>query len=114
MAEGLAARVAVTGANSHLGRAVLDRLHAHGIGTVALSSSAGEGQRRFRLDAPSAEGLLDGVDVVVHAAWDLSPGATEEVNVEGSRRLLDAAGRTAARFVFVSSLAAYSGTRSAY
>src|SRR3954447_1054487 len=117
MPEGVTARVAVTGANGHLGRAVLARLAAAGGPALALSSSGGGGQQRFHLEEPPAEDLLADVGVVVHTAWDLAARAPEQaraVNVAGSRRLVEAAAARGARTVFVSSLAAYEGTLSAY
>ena len=107
----------MTGANGHLGRAIVGRLGAGGASIVELSSSPTGAQRRFRLGEPVTAGTLEDVDVVVHVAWDQTardPRQAEEVNVAGSRRLVEAAERAGARMVFISSLAAYPGTRSLY
>lgn len=104
--------MALTGSNSHLGRALATRLRAAGATVVEWTSSPSPTQVAFRLedDRPPP---LDGIDVLVHAAWHRGREG-EHHNVRGSERLLEAAARNAARVVFVSSLAAYDGTRSAY
>ena len=107
-------RVAVTGAAGHLGRAVVAALAARGAEPVGLSSTPGEGRRPYRLDDPVATDLISGLDAVVHTAWDQRAADPIARNLEGTRRLAAAAGAAGVRLVFVSSLAAYPGTRSAY
>jgi uncharacterized protein YbjT (DUF2867 family) len=93
------ARVLVTGGNGVLGRNVVERLVGRGHAARAASRSAPErpveGATWTRLDLATGEGLaaaLDGVDVVVHAAS--SPFRdTHAVDVDGTARLVEAAGR---------------------
>ena len=72
----------------------------------------------FALDAPFPPGGLEGVDTLIHAAYDFRPRRESDLrrlNVDGSRRLLEAARREGVRRVlFVSSIAAYAQSRSAY
>lgn len=98
---------AVTGASGYVGSRISAALEAAGWEVRPLGRATG-----FRLgEVPD----LAGVDALVHAAWDFSARTRSEIertNVDGSRRLLDAArGR---RIVFVSTLSAFPGARSLY
>jgi UDP-glucose 4-epimerase len=119
--------VAVTGASGNLGTALLRRLTAPAVGVARVRGLA----RRLPPGTPpyddvewhladlstaaSEEPLarfVDGADAVVHLAWAIQPGRQEEllhrVNVEGTRRVVRAAGAAgAAHFVHMSSLGAY-------
>lgn len=59
-----------------------------------------------------------GVTSLVHAAWDfrcIAAKENERINVEGSRRLFDAAERAGVeRIVFISTISAFDGARSMY
>jgi nucleoside-diphosphate-sugar epimerase len=74
--------------------------------------------RRYDLAGDIAPELLGSVDVLIHAAYDLSATGREEiwrVNVEGSRRLLAAASAAdVGRTIVISSMSAYEGTRQIY
>jgi nucleoside-diphosphate-sugar epimerase len=73
---------------------------------------------RFDLDREVTPAALEGVEALVHAAYDFSTTGwpdTERVNVDGSRRLFAAAREAGVgRIVFVSTLAAFPGARSLY
>jgi UDP-glucose 4-epimerase len=112
-------RFYVTGASGFLGRRVCERLSVDGH-VRALFRTAAEGPWSgadlvdLSKDAPP-ERALDGVDTVIHLAARThaidEDGDTErlyrELNVDGTRRMLDAAGRAGVRrFVFVSSVKA--------
>src|SRR4051795_7054440 len=117
--------VAVTGASGNVGTALLRRLAGAGVAEVR-----GLARRRPPDEAPydrvrwyladlsepdSEEVLaefLDGVDAVVHLAWALLPDRQPEllhrVNVEGTERVLAAAGAAGVQhLVHMSSLGAY-------
>lgn len=73
--------IAVTGANGYVGGRILAHVRAAGGEAVALvrrphedarSFAAGESSRRYALGEPLDPFVLDGVETVVHAAWDLS------------------------------------------
>jgi nucleoside-diphosphate-sugar epimerase len=117
--------IAVTGANGYLGGRVISYLRAAGGEPVALvrrpqaggrSSAAGQPARRYALAEPLEPCLLDGVETVVHAAWDLSARGeeTRAVNVCGSLPLLEELAARGGRAVLISSLAAFAGARSLY
>ena len=97
-----APEILVTGGTGSLGRRVVDRLGAAGARARVLSHSGRAGT--VRGDLLTGEGLeqaVDGVDTIVHCAS--SPTKTRQVDVEGTRRLLRAAGRAGvSHLVFIS------------
>jgi nucleoside-diphosphate-sugar epimerase len=72
----------------------------------------------FELGGTPSPGDLDGVQALVHCAWDFSARTREEIertNVEGSNRLLDvAAAAGVSRLIFLSTLSAFDGAQSMY
>ena len=119
--------VAVTGASGNLGTALLRRLTAPGTGAAEVRGLArrqppdvapysGVRWHLTDLGGPRSEATLaefmDGVDAVVHLAWALQPGRQPEdlrrVNVEGTRRVMRAAGVAGvSHVVHMSSIGAY-------
>lgn len=109
----------MTGAAGFLGRRLAGALAATGRGVTGLvhRTPPGSGEepppwtvvRGDVLEPAGYESALDGVDTVFHAAaaTGKAPAARHErVNVEGTRRLLDAARRRGVRrFVYLSSIA---------
>jgi uncharacterized protein YbjT (DUF2867 family) len=84
--------VLVTGGTGTLGRRVVRRLRAAGHEVRVLSRSGAPGT--ICGDLANGTGIanaVDGVEVVVHCAS--RPARPSEVDVAGTRRLLDAAGR---------------------
>jgi nucleoside-diphosphate-sugar epimerase len=101
--------VAITGASGNVGTALLRRLAEAGVGEVRglarrrpPEAEPYAGVRWFSADlgTPDSEPVLaeflDGVDAVVHLAWalipDRQPDLLHAVNVEGTQRVLAAAG----------------------
>jgi UDP-glucose 4-epimerase len=117
--------VAITGASGNVGTALLRRLAEAGVGEVRglarrrpPEAEPYAGVRWFAADlgTPDSEPvlaeLLDGVDAVVHLAWalipDRQPDVLRAVNVEGTRRVLAAAGAAGVpHVVHMSSIGAY-------
>lgn len=113
-------KVAVTGAGGDFGTAILRRLlpddrvdEVVGIDVVPPRLEHDK-LRAERCDvrAPAVREHLDGAEAVVHLAFVLVPGrdmrAAHEVNLEGSRNVLEAsAAAGASRLVVASSLSAY-------
>jgi nucleoside-diphosphate-sugar epimerase len=119
--------VAVTGASGNLGTALLRRLTAPDAGVAQVrglarrqppdsAPYAGVRWHLTDLGDPFSEEVLaeflDGVDAVVHLAWALQPGRHPDdlhrVNVEGTRRVVRAAGVAGVRqVVHMSSIGAY-------
>src|SRR4028118_1610296 len=93
----------VTGGTGGLGRRVVERLEAAGVGARVMSRSGRPGT--VRGDLLAGEGLdaaVWGVETVIHCAS--SPyRKTREVDIEGTRRLLEAAtGAGVSHFVYIS------------
>jgi nucleoside-diphosphate-sugar epimerase len=74
--------------------------------------------RRFDAAEPLDPRLLDSVDLLVHAAYDLTVTRRDDIwriNVEGTRRLLQAARAAGVgRMIVLSSMSAYEGTTQLY
>jgi uncharacterized protein YbjT (DUF2867 family) len=97
-----AAEILVTGGTGLLGSRVVEHLDARGARTRILSHSGRAGT--IRGDLLTGEGLeqaVAGAGTVVHCAS--SPTKTHQVDVEGTHRLLQAAGRAGvSHIVFIS------------
>ncbi len=112
-------RIAVTGASGVLGRGLTARLLSQGHEVVGIarhrpeswSSDAGFIEADIR-DAGAVKRSIAGADVVTHLAWAHSPGTDErighDVNVGGTRNVLEAMAETGSRrIVFASSAHVY-------
>lgn len=111
---------AITGANGYVGGCVKKFFAARDWEIFELSRRPKPGARsfQFQLGDDLSPELLSGVDAFVHCAYDFTPLRWEEiaaVNVEGSRKVLEAArAANVPKIVFVSSISAYDGCRSLY
>ena len=111
--------VAITGSTGYVGAAIAARAQEDGHAVVALSRrpTVGFPYRHYDLDELPSRDLLSGVDVVVHCAYDLSLTRARDisrVNVEGTRRIAASAAAAGSKFVLISSMSAYPGTRQIY
>jgi nucleoside-diphosphate-sugar epimerase len=115
---------AVTGASGYLGSQICQTLESGGWQAIRLTrspeQSPGQGLS-YSLATPVTaqvrEALLS-ANVLVHAAYDLSLTSSADiwrVNVEGTRRLLQAARESAVdRIIVLSSMSAFEGTTQLY
>jgi nucleoside-diphosphate-sugar epimerase len=115
--------LAVTGANGYVGRLVSARYREAGWTVISLqrrveNDGAGSSARRFILGEPIDPDLLAGVDMLIHCAYDMTltnSDDIERVNIEGTKRLFEAAVvHGVRRMVLVSSMSAYWGTEQVY
>jgi nucleoside-diphosphate-sugar epimerase len=114
-------RVVVTGASGNVGTSVLEALGRE----PAVKEIIGLARRVPETAYPKVEWagadvttdelvpLFGGADAVVHLAWAIQPSrdeaVTERINVEGSRRVIDAVARAGVgALVYASSVGAYS------
>jgi nucleoside-diphosphate-sugar epimerase len=111
---------AITGSNGYVGGCVKNYFVERGWEILELTRQPKPGTRgiSFQLDAEIPPSSLAGVDALVHCAYDFKPLRRDEiraVNVEGSRKLFQAA-RVAGvkKIVGISSISAYDGCRSLY
>jgi nucleoside-diphosphate-sugar epimerase len=110
---------AVTGAHGYVGRIVSGALAAAGFDVIGLvRQPAGSGDRLYDLRGFPDANLLDGVDILIHCAYDftvISEADIWAVNVVGTRRLLEAVAASGVRrTILVSSMSAYPGTNQLY
>jgi nucleoside-diphosphate-sugar epimerase len=111
--------VAVTGASGYVGGAIAREFERRGHQVLRLSRRTCTGNwRYFSLGDDPAELPWDGIDALVHAAYDFAPRGWDKIrtsNVDPSIRLLAAAHQAGVRrIVFISSLSAFEGCRSLY
>lgn len=111
--------IAVTGANGYVGGRILSHLRASGVDAIALvrrPDPDDRAARRYALGEPLAPSLLEGVEIVVHAAYDASGrgDGVRALNVDGSLPLLDGLAERGGRALLISSLSAFRGARSLY
>ena len=116
-------RIAVTGASGVIGRGVVVRLLSQGHDVVGLARRQPESwpsavsfvQNDIR-DAAGVRQAVAGAEVVVHCAWAVNPGAVHpadrEINIDGTRNVLDAMTQSGTRrIVFASSAHVYGPDR---
>lgn len=115
-------KIAVTGANGLIGRDLARRHLAAGDDVRVLVRDTGRvveglgGARLYEIDMAASEGNLAGflecIDVLYHCAAELrNPARMTVVNVDGTRRLLQAAAGRIGRWVQVSTVAVYGRAR---
>lgn len=111
--------IAVTGASGYVGGVI-----AAGLGPDVLRMvrrPAGPQDLAWSFATPAdvlaAEFLARGVTHIVHTAWDMQASKLEELEagcVAGSLRLIEAATAAGAKMIFISTISAFAGARSAY
>ncbi|HEX5983914.1 MAG TPA: NAD-dependent epimerase/dehydratase family protein [Solirubrobacterales bacterium] len=114
-------RVVVTGASGNVGTSVLEALGAE----PRVKEIVGIARRVPEVEMPKVEWVgadilevalapfFEGADAVIHLAWAIQPSrdeaVTERINVEGSRRVFEAAAAAkAGALIYASSVGAYS------
>jgi nucleoside-diphosphate-sugar epimerase len=111
---------AITGGNGYVGGCLKNFFASRDWEIFELTRRPRPGSRAFQFqlgDQLSPE-LLSGVTALVHCAYDFAPLHWDEiaaVNVEGSRKLFQAArAAKVPKIIFISSISAYEGCRSLY
>ena len=116
--------VAVTGASGYLGSQICETLESRGWQVIRLARSPERSHGQvlsYDLATPIAAQVreaLRSAGALIHAAYDLSLTSSADiwrVNVEGTRRLLEAAKEAGvARIIVLSSMSAFAGTSQLY
>lgn len=115
---------AVTGASGYLGSQICSTLESEGWRVIRLTRSSGQSDGKaysYDLATPVSAQVRDAlrsVNTLIHTAYDLSltsPADIWAVNVEGTRRLLEAAEEAGvSRVIVLSSMSAFAGTSQLY
>jgi nucleoside-diphosphate-sugar epimerase len=111
---------AITGAGGYVGGCIKRYFQEHGWDVLELTRQPATASRAvpFQLGADLSPLALKGVQALVHCAYDFRAlGWTEirAINVEGSRKLFEAARAAGVeRLVCISSISAYEGCKSLY
>jgi nucleoside-diphosphate-sugar epimerase len=111
---------AITGSNGYVGGCVKNYFAAHGWEILELTRQPKPNSRaiKFQLGEEISPNELTGVGTFVHCAYDFKPLCWEEiraVNVEGSRKILEAAhAAKIQKIIFISSISAFDGCKSLY
>lgn len=98
--------VAITGATGFIGSACARRCEAAGFRVKTFD------RQEFDIHTGSAPLSLEGVDTLIHCAYDFA--APAELNVNAVRRLKDAAAKSGTHIVLLSSFSADARARSSY
>jgi nucleoside-diphosphate-sugar epimerase len=112
--------VGVTGARGYFGTYLCAHLRAQGFRVVEFDIPPvdGESARELELGKDIPADRLQGVDVLVHTAYDFTALEWHEIhriNVEGSRKLFQAAKQAGVkRILLISTMAAFEGCKSMY
>lgn len=116
-------RSAITGVSGFLGGELFAHFAAHGFLPLGLTRNPPPGSAErvaFNLERPPVAAFFRerGTQLLIHAAWDFSLTRWPEiqrVNVDGSRRLIDAACEAeVAQIFFISTMSAFDGAKSMY
>ena len=111
---------AITGANGYLGSVLVAAFGSAGYSVRRLvrNPTPDSSERRFDLSPLTLTDALDGVDVLVHCAYDMAVRKRTDIwqtNVFGSIALFDEALlRGVGRTIAISSMSAYAGTQQLY
>ncbi len=111
---------AITGSNGYVGSCIKKFFAGRGWEILELTRQPKPNSRavKFQLGGEISPQSLAGVNALVHCAYDFKPLRRDEiraVNVEGSRKILEAARAAGVgKIICISSIAAYDGCRSLY
>jgi nucleoside-diphosphate-sugar epimerase len=113
----------VTGAHGYVGSVIAGALRNQGARVVGLNhrgapSAACDAVVPYTLGQELPGGAFDGMDALVHCAWDFKASKWADIkrgNVDGSLRLFaDAHAAGVKRLIFISTVSAFEGCRSLY
>lgn len=116
-------KCALTGGNGYVGSVIAEALAKQGHQIVILSrktksNNSNFQERNFNLGQQLDPTLLEGIDILVHCAYDFTPLTWPDiykVNVEGTSELFKAARQAGVKkIVYISSISAFDGCVSLY
>ena len=109
----------VVGGRGYLGGELISYLQKAGWRAISASRRSKEpGDIAYSLGGEFPPGALEGIDAIVHCAYDFAPSTwneIEEKNVQGTKRLLDQVTRAGIKnIITISSISAFPGCKSLY
>lgn len=111
-------KMAITGGSGYLGRQMAIAASTRGWQVLSLGRKQLPGKTAFQLGREIVDSSLDGVSTLVHCAYDFSLIRWDDIrrtNIEGSRKLFEAAARAGVRrIIYISSISAFAGAKSMY
>ena len=112
-------KIAITGASGYLGEGFAETFRRHGHEVLSLSRrQCGENWVPYTLRSEPRDLPLQGVDVLIHAAYDFAPRHWPEIvetNVRPGIALFEAAAAVNVRStILISSMSSYDGCQSNY
>jgi nucleoside-diphosphate-sugar epimerase len=111
---------AITGSNGYVGGCVKNYFAANGWEILELTRQPKPDSRaiKFQLGEEISPSAFENVSALVHCAYDFKPLRRREifaVNVEGSRKILEAArAAKVPKIIYISSISAFDGCRALY
>ena len=112
--------IGITGANGYVGSRIVAELVAAELNVIRLvrNPKSGTNDRKFLLGQQVSSDLFDGLDILIHCAWDMRVSNWDEVhtvNVQGSINLFSVARQSGVKkIIFISSMSAFQGCESNY
>lgn len=110
--------IAVTGGTGFLGSSIMHSLQLSGYTVRSLSRRDPQSVDFFSLEHRPSPVLLDGVEILIHAAYDFSPFHPEFVrkqNIDGTRSLYELAKTSGVKkIIHISSISSYPHSFSRY
>lgn len=108
-------KVLITGARGFLGSTLMLTLPAQGYETVPLEGDIRDREAVIRAVADAApEWVIHAAAKIDVGACESDPATAQEVNVEGTRNIVDACSAAGAKLLFISTASVFSGTRGNY
>ena len=107
--------VGITGANGFIGNAIRRTLQENDYPVIGLVRTPKAGERYFDLAKKPDQHLLNGIDILIHAAYDQSDRSLQGINFTGSKQLFAFAQQCGVqKIIFISSIAAHPAITSVY
>jgi nucleoside-diphosphate-sugar epimerase len=115
--------VAITGASGFIGKNLCNYFLAKGWRVKALQRNIHDGHHpninyyKYSLNKDIDVNVIEGCDLMIHCAFqkfDMQNKDAAELNIHGTRKLLDACHKKKVKFIFLSTLSAHPGAKSEY
>ena len=115
--------IAITGSNGFIGSNLRSYLHSYGYKVISLQRICPKDTSEltvcfeYCLEKKPDPCFLEGVDILIHCAfkpYNLKNKKSDEINIEGSRKLISICREKKIKLIFLSTLSAHNETQSHY